>query len=79
MRSSPQRTEDFAAAIQRLNDSRAWNRSKSECQRLQILILILDIVTRWNSTYFMMERAWTYREVRVKTMLLCYISMILKI
>jgi hypothetical protein len=57
--------EDFTSAINRLNESlsRSGNEPGRTREHLGLLVLIIDIVTRWNSTYYMLKRAYIYREV----------------
>ncbi len=57
--SSPQHQEDYLARITQWND-------RIKCDNvdpsliLSLKMLILDVVTRWNSMYFMIERAYKY-------------------
>ncbi|KAK1215151.1 hypothetical protein PQX77_022248 [Marasmius sp. AFHP31] len=50
-RLSPQCTEDFQKSIKIVNALELDNKNK-----LEVLNLILDVVTRWNSTYFMLKQ-----------------------
>jgi hypothetical protein len=67
-RSSSQRSEDFQEAITTVNNLiRRANRDRADSNReleLKSLVLILDVVTRWNSTYFMIEHAFGLHKVR---------------
>jgi hypothetical protein len=65
-RSSPQRMEGFFECI-KLSNTRQEARAKEKKVSfipLALRVLIIDCVTRWNSLYFMLERAYTYRKVR---------------
>jgi hypothetical protein len=55
-RSSPQRSQEFKKTITIVN---AINKDT----KLKLLNLILDVVTRWNSTYFMVKRVQDLRPV----------------
>jgi len=67
IRASIKRSEDFQDAINTVNTTiRRANRDRSDSNKepeLKLLVLILDVVTRWNSTYFMIERAHKLRKV----------------
>lgn len=67
VRSSTQRSEDFKSAIDSANSKinrDNENAAPSEKEpTLSYLALILDVVTRWNSTFFMLERAYRLRKV----------------
>lgn len=52
---------DFNASVARLNRN-PENRSAQE-KSLRLLNVILDCATRWNSLYFMLERAYYLRKV----------------
>lgn len=41
----------------------AFNERSTESSKLTMKIPILDVPTRWNSTFLMFERAYEYREV----------------
>ncbi|KAG7089737.1 hypothetical protein E1B28_011391 [Marasmius oreades] len=51
-RSSPQRSEDFKKTISIVNAV-----ANDTNIKLKLLNLILDVVTHWNSTFFMVKRA----------------------
>jgi len=55
IRSSPQRREKFSQQIELYPGLKSLN-------------LILDVKTRWNSTYFMLQRALKLREVSILKM-----------
>ncbi|EUC55177.1 HAT family dimerization protein [Rhizoctonia solani AG-3 Rhs1AP] len=62
--SSPQQMELFktlAARIEEDNERQAKSHNRSYIKKC-IKNLVLDIVTRWNSLYFMLERALEFRE-----------------
>ncbi|KAF5338577.1 hypothetical protein D9758_016974 [Tetrapyrgos nigripes] len=61
-RSSPQRSEEFHKTISIVNAI------SNPSVKLRLLNLILDIITRWNSTYFMVKRA---KELRAAIDELC--------
>lgn len=65
--------EDFHDTIKRVNaciartnrDKKAKDGEEAVLMKpLKVLNLILDVPTRWNSTYFMLERAFELRKVR---------------
>lgn len=64
VRSSPQRMELFKRTAELIEDrkeqlARAGSQLSS---RKKVKNLILDVVTRWNSTYYMLERALEFSE-----------------
>ncbi|CAE7121114.1 unnamed protein product [Rhizoctonia solani] len=64
VRSSPQRMELFktlATRIEEDNEQHARSRNQLYIKK-RIKNLVLDVVTRWNSLYFMLERALEFRE-----------------
>ena len=67
IRASIKCSEDFQDAINTINTMiRHANRDRSNSNKepeLKLLILILDVVTQWNSTYFMIEHAHKLRKV----------------
>src|SRR5258706_4897337 len=40
-----------------------WQESLNGMTESNVIMLILDVVTRWNSMYFMIERAYKYHMV----------------
>ncbi|QRV97353.1 AC9 transposase [Ceratobasidium sp. AG-Ba] len=64
VRSSPQRMELFKAIAQMIEDGneRAAKEQNRPYSKKTIKTLILDVVTRWNSLLFMLERAEEFRE-----------------
>jgi hypothetical protein len=66
VRSSPQRTEGWFAAIKQYNSSREFRLravQDPKHQQLKALILIIPVPTRWNSVLLMLERAYAVKEV----------------
>jgi hypothetical protein len=65
VQSSPQCMEDFSSGINHLNKSlgHSGNEPGRMQEWLQLSVLIIDIVTQWNSTYYMLKQAWTYHKV----------------
>jgi hypothetical protein len=66
VRSSPQRMELFrtiAMQIEEWHEQQALGENRVYIKRT-IKNLILDVVTRWNSVFFMLERALEFLEVR---------------
>lgn len=54
--------EGFSKCIKIANQA-AQQGSSGSFTLLPILVPILDVVTRWNSTYYMLERAHRFRTV----------------
>ncbi|KAG8726807.1 hypothetical protein FRC11_014453, partial [Ceratobasidium sp. 423] len=64
VRSSPQRMELFkmlATRIEEDNEQQAKACNRPYIKK-RIKNLVLDVITRWNSLYFMLERALEFRE-----------------
>ncbi|QRV94993.1 AC9 transposase [Ceratobasidium sp. AG-Ba] len=64
VRSSPQRMELFKMTAQRIEDrnEQTARREGRPYIKKRVKTLILDVVTRWNSMLFMLERALEFRE-----------------
>lgn len=65
VRSSPQRMELFksmAEHIEEYNERKALEKNQRYVRK-PIKNLVLDVVTRWNSVFFMLERALEFSEV----------------
>lgn len=65
--------ELFKLTTERIDDRNAQlARSENrEHNKKRAKNLILDVVTRWNSTFYMLERALEFREVRLH----CYMEL----
>lgn len=57
----------FSDCIKIVNKAAKANARQSQSKEppsyLPILVLILDVITRWNSTYYMLKRAHKLRRV----------------
>src|SRR5260370_39665053 len=76
-RSSPQRMEGFFECIKLSNthqESRAKER-RVPFTPLLLRVLIIDVVTRWNSLYFMLERAHMFQKVNLYHSLATFLSL----
>ncbi len=60
IRASPQKREKFAKTC--------------EIADLSVKELIIDVATRWNSTYFMIDRAIEFKEISYFNQNLIFIS-----
>src|SRR5260370_2698756 len=75
--SSPQHMEGFFECIKLSN---AHQESWAEERRVPFMplllqVLIIDVVTRWNSLYFMLERAHMFQKVNLYHSLATFLSL----
>ena len=61
MRSTPQRMEAYGECVKISNQLTRQESLSVTFSPLPVLVLILDVITRWNSTYYMLQRAHRFR------------------
>jgi hypothetical protein len=63
IRASGQRQELLNRVVEMGNQAKWWTDHEQNVIKLKLLRLILDVCTRWDSTYQMLVRAFEFRQV----------------